>query len=190
LILVEDSDGTVYSLAWTSYIVVDGAVHLSYRFTPAIENDVVSVPGGVERAGLLVERFSCVVLDALAAIQYSTGYLVQERRHSPPSKQECKTARLKPWLREDLPRFVILRPGELRPLKGAPLGGSHSSPLPHRRRGHWALLSAERYVNKRGQRVWVRPAWIGDREWVLDGRQYKVVSTEKQTVPTQGAGNE
>jgi len=32
----------------------------------------------------------------------------------------------------------------------------HSSPLPHKRRGHWRFLKAERFKEKR--HVWVRPA--------------------------------
>jgi len=56
-------------------------------------------------------------------------------------------------------------------------GATHASPAPHLRRGHFMTLSHDRYVNLKGQRIPVRPSWVGSREWTGGrGLKYKVVS--------------
>jgi len=53
-----------------------------------------------------------------------------------------------------------------------------TSPIPprraHTRRGHWRTLRSEHFV-RQGERVWVRQAWIGPREWIHDGQRYRVL---------------
>lgn len=57
-------------------------------------------------------------------------------------------------------------------------GGTHASPVPHHRRGHWMRL-AERCRAARGrgeERVWVRPTYVGEREFSDDGgNRYEVM---------------
>jgi len=44
----------------------------------------------------------------------------------------------------------------------------------HRRRGHWKTLRSERFVNKRGTRVWVRATWVGPEEMIRGHETYRV----------------
>ena len=89
-----------------------------------------------------------------------------------------KTIKKKPWARNDLSTYIVIEPG-----KEAEYGqpktttGDGRAMTPHRRRGHWMAMRSERYKEgKRGQRVWRRPAWVGPREWVHQGREYRVIS--------------
>lgn len=56
-------------------------------------------------------------------------------------------------------------------------GGTHASPLPHLRRGHYKTLRAARFKEKRGQRIWVRASHVGGEcvEWRHGDRSYKVL---------------
>lgn len=52
--------------------------------------------------------------------------------------------------------------------------GTHSSPLPHERRGHWRQLKSDRFKEKKT--VWVRPADINKGlSFTRGNRVYEVV---------------
>lgn len=55
--------------------------------------------------------------------------------------------------------------------------GTHGSPMPHLRRGHYKTLRAERYKNMRGKVIWVAPCHVGGEcvEWREGSVSYKVV---------------
>lgn len=53
---------------------------------------------------------------------------------------------------------IVLDHSQVREIIAASHGGSHASPLPHQRRGHWRQLKAECFKEK--IRVWVRPTDI------------------------------
>lgn len=109
-----------------------------------------------------------------------------EVRSEPQARDEKQMRRYRktvqnfPWLNEDLPRIVLLDPHRHYPGHGRDEpDGTHASPMPHQRRGHWATLRAERWSpEKRGTKVWRRPAWVGDREWIHHGSVYRVLDEE------------
>lgn len=85
-----------------------------------------------------------------------------------------------PWLREDLKTVIWIDFAQAKTRYGY-RGGSHVSPRPHQRRGHWRTYRAEKWGVRRGTRQWVRPTWVGDPEWVHHGRHYKVITAEGAT---------
>lgn len=99
----------------------------------------------------------------------------------PPKQRRkaAKTRKTKPWLDTRAPRVILLNPNKRYPEHGR--GGSHASPMPHQRRGHWRTLQAERFGDRRGQRVWVKPAWIGPSEWSYAGNVYRVIGQRNLT---------
>jgi hypothetical protein len=119
-------------------------------------------------------------------IIYAVGYLTEcpeymvEVRPEPKVRTEKqkrklgKTVQRFPWLNEEAPRLILLDPSKQYPRYGRGVG-THASPVPHQRRGHWMTLRAERYKEKKGHSVWRKPAWIGDQEWVFKGSVYRVV---------------
>ncbi|MBD3261685.1 MAG: hypothetical protein GF334_08415 [Candidatus Altiarchaeales archaeon] len=58
----------------------------------------------------------------------------------------------------DRPRHIVLDPDEVKKLKIAAAGGTHASPVPHRRRAHRRTYKAERYKNVRGKTLFVKEA--------------------------------
>lgn len=110
--------------------------------------------------------------------RYPDHHLVEVRKRRPKPMKASKQGK-RPWLRDDLPHVILMdlagakRYGH----RGEP-EGTHASPIPHRRRGHWMTLRHERYGDNRGKRIWRRSAWIGDREWVFQGNTYRVMEEE------------
>lgn len=107
---------------------------------------------------------------------------IQVRSNYTQTNRQRKTAQSKPWIREDLPRIIMLDLAKANALgHRANLGGTHSAPIPHRRRGHWHTLSHKKWKRNRDgsvRRIWVRPAWVGDKEWVHKGSTYRVLDAE------------
>lgn len=55
-------------------------------------------------------------------------------------------------------------------------GGTHASPIPHLRKGHWRDLRSPMFKNKKGQKIWVVPASVGgDLEMKDGGVVYRVI---------------
>lgn len=52
----------------------------------------------------------------------------------------------------------------------------------HSRRAHSRLLSSPKFKHKQGQRVWVRSAWCGPKEWTdRSGQIYKIVEKPEES---------
>lgn len=46
----------------------------------------------------------------------------------------------------------------------------------HNRRAHFRTLNSDRYVHMKGQKIWIRSAWVGPKEWIgSDKKVYRVV---------------
>lgn len=73
------------------------------------------------------------------------------------------------------PRYIILDHDVLVGMQ-KPIG-THASPVPHKRRGHWMRLSERcRHARERGQeKVFVRDCYVGERDFVQNGRRYQVL---------------
>lgn len=56
-------------------------------------------------------------------------------------------------------------------------GGTHASPMPHLRRGHYKTLRSERYKENQGKRIWVRATHVNGAcvEWRDGDVSYKVL---------------
>lgn len=112
-----------------------------------------------------------LVVLALVYVSEGLGGLVTEvSTPAPdPGSREAKTARLKPWLAPRRRTFILVDParaGEYGHPSSRPASGTHASPIPHRRRGHW------RHLGER--RTWVRATWVGATDWTAGGRTYRV----------------
>lgn len=116
------------------------------------------------------------LLFVLAAVHLSGAYVVEVSPKETTAKQR-KTAEKKPWLAAPK-RHLILMDKPTAKANGH-AGGSHASPCRHQRRGHWNTLRHEKFRrNEDGshRRVWVKPAWVGEREWEHQGNIYRVVN--------------
>jgi hypothetical protein len=132
------------------------------------------------------------VIEFLAYLHQSNEYLVEVTPIlTPRQAEQNERARSKrPELRLDLPHWILVDPLRARevhcPLPEEtpqPEPGTHASPRPHGRRGHWRHLRAPVYKEQR--RVWVRPTWVGPQTWEAEGQRYRVLApaAEKVEVP-------
>lgn len=132
----------------------------------------------IETPPQLSYAIGILAVKVIQAVLQASEYLVEVTQES-QSKQDIKTMEKKPWAAPVARRVILLDPAKATEYgHRIDRGGAHASPSPHQRRGHWATLKSERYKNKRGQRVWVRPAWVGDKEWIFEGNRYRVLSAE------------
>jgi hypothetical protein len=106
-----------------------------------------------------------------------------------PERRDRGVAGPKPWTRTDLRSLILIDPGRVEEYghPRADARGTHASPRPHPRRGHWRHFRAERFLRVCGQRSWVRAMWVGDREWVQGGQRYAVVWPPKDPAAAERA---
>jgi hypothetical protein len=121
-------------------------------------------------------------LDELHYIDLPRHYIVESTpRHVVKNPEKFAKREDKRVTRfQDRPHWVIMDPEDIRRTwpSGPSKGGTHAPPIPHFRRGHEKLLTGERWTNKRGQIVRVRPSWVGDREWDHGAMRYRVISRQ------------
>lgn len=92
----------------------------------------------------------------------------------------CKNVSKKPWLREDLPSIILIDPNDTKSYgRKDSQGGTHASPRPHQRRGHFRKLISEKFKFKKDQIIKVKSCWVGDSEWVYNGSTYKVLEDKE-----------
>jgi hypothetical protein len=121
---------------------------------------------------LIMSTAARLVILALAYITAGVSLTVRVR---PEQRATVKphVAREKPWL---TPRthYILVDPAHVRdyghPSAGEP-HGTHRSPVPHARRGHWRRLP-EGFSK---QKIWVRETFVGATEWSSEGRVYKII---------------
>jgi hypothetical protein len=94
-----------------------------------------------------------------------------------PVKQNTKKTALNkdaPWRRATGPRILFL---DRMPTTQTESTGTHASPKPHRRRGHWRELSHPRYRHhpQYKQKIWVKPSFIGPEQAVYEGNLYRLI---------------
>jgi hypothetical protein len=111
-----------------------------------------------------------VFIEQLRLINLPSHMIVEER----PAKVRPPQSRLIPRVHER-PRYTLLKPGLIRRRYSGFAGGTHGSPRVHERRRHLRLLSSERYINKRGQRIAVSACWVGPTEYSAGRRTYRVL---------------
>ncbi|MFW5690788.1 MAG: hypothetical protein ACOCXY_03165 [Planctomycetota bacterium] len=111
-----------------------------------------------------------VFIEQLRLINLPSHMIVEDR----PAKVRPPRSRLIPRVHER-PRYTLLKPGHIRRRYPGFAGDTHGSPRAHERRRHLRLLSSERYVNKRGQRIVVSGCWVGSTEYSEGRRTYRVL---------------
>jgi hypothetical protein len=185
----------------TLYLLVVGSPEWSRTATIAIDTTqlpargvAINLPDSImaQRRGHAPHEFaneSLRVTMTLASmcivfVQECDEHFVEVRpepkaRTEKQQRKDSKTVSKFPWLRVGAPRIIALDGAKHYPEHGREHGGgTHASPIPHQRKGHWREYRHERFKHVRGQRVWVRPMWIGPKEWVHLGSVYRVLDLD------------
>ena len=177
----------VYSSAGGATLGLQSSVRFQYVGGPSIE--VLLSPASIDRFARGLRRSTAEAQEALRAIV--TGVLLEVGAISHPANYLVeRTPALSPreerQLRSGAPRpakkrshFIVVDHAELRELNPATRAsaGSHTSPVPHARRGHWRRLAEScRVLRMQGkEKVFVRPAFVGEREFEADRMKYRVL---------------
>lgn len=110
----------------------------------------------------------------LALIAHPENYIVKESPQLTPHEAN-RLERGKRFPDAKRPRYLIVDHyvlvGRLKPQ------GTHSSPVPHQRRGHWMRLAERcKHAQARGvNRVYVKSCDVGPRDFVVNKRRYQVL---------------
>ncbi len=124
-------------------------------------------------------------VSAVMLISHPFNYIVRETPALTP-KETRRIAKGKTYPDRKRPRYRIVDHDVLVHLSQGILG-THESPVPHKRRGHWRRLS-DRCVHAKDRgvdRVPVRDAWVGDAEFEVDGKRYQVLLDFQSKVRSQ-----
>ena len=80
----------------------------------------------------------------------------------------------RPWVGATGPRILLL---DRMPTTQSDCTGTHASPKPHRRRGHWKTLSHPRFRHhpQYGKKIYVKPSFVGPRQATYEGNIYRLV---------------
>ena len=82
--------------------------------------------------------------------------------------------RTRPWNTASGPHVLLLDRMPTTQSEGA---GTHASPRPHRRRGHWKTLSHPRYRHhpQYQKKIYCKPSFVGQRQTAYEGNIYRRV---------------
>jgi hypothetical protein len=119
----------------------------------------------------MMTLWSAVVPRLIGYLAQTPDHPVEVRPAAPRTPKAAKTAKKKPWLAEH-PHVIMIDPTRVREYGHPSGGGTHASPRPHQRRGHWRRLEHPRFGQPRA--VFVRSAWVGAAEWQHEGAIYRV----------------
>lgn len=115
------------------------------------------------------------ILKQAAAISHPMNYIVKSSPALTPREKRRKERGIEPSIRKK-PHFIVVDHDALISMR--PKGnGTHASPIPHHRRGHWMKLADRcRHAKLLGKKkTWVRPAFIGDRKFSDAKNLYEVL---------------
>lgn len=118
---------------------------------------------------------------SLVAISHPMNYMVLVTPRLTP-REERKAKQGIPRPSEKMPHFIVVDHEALCALNPKKPMGTHASPVPHHRRGHWMRL-AERCRHARllgADKVFVRPTYVGERVFSDEKNHYEVILDNKE----------
>jgi hypothetical protein len=124
----------------------------------------------------VVRRHFETALHALHWINKPDHYTVEVSPALPKKRKKRKKGRIARL--HERPRYILLTKSEVTEAwRCAHHVGTHSSPMPHLRRGHYKTLRAARYGENQGKRIWVRATHVNGKcvEWRDGDVRYKVM---------------
>ena len=114
-------------------------------------------------------------------IKYGDKHAVEVVSEKPPKAAKSIISRNRPWLAAKGPRVLLL---DRMPTTQGPGTGTHASPKPHRRRGHWKTLSHPRYRHhpQYQKKIYVKPSFVGPKQATYEGNIYRLVQPLEETI--------
>lgn len=108
--------------------------------------------------------------------KYGDKHMVEVLPTKPKSKAEKRSSlnKTRPWNVASGPKILFL---DRMPTTQSEGTGTHASPKPHRRRGHWKTLRHPRYRHhpQYQQKIYCKPSFVGPRQVSYEGNIYRLV---------------
>lgn len=186
IVRVEEGADTLISWICYFYGVIEGALVLTATPTLDMERKLGPSVNDITLTKFFLSE-SQPVLKQAAAISHPSNYVLQVRpKLTPREGRRLSSGHRMPVQKS--PHYVVVDHEVLVSMSGRNgAAGTHASPVPHHRRGHWMRLAercrAARETGK--ERVWVRPSYVGEREFADLKNDYKVLldfGVKKETV--------
>jgi hypothetical protein len=116
-----------------------------------------------------------------ALICHPSNYYVKVEPKLTPREARRVAAKLDPHPIRKAPHFIVIDHEQLVELNRKHGGGTHATPVPHHRRGHWRNVADCFYNAKlKGEKLWVRPAYVGETKFEDDKAIYNVMMDWKK----------
>ena len=144
----------------------------------AIPNDLSKEYWGDKIAGLNSHAVAAYVKTGMVwhYAKYGDKHLVEVVPTKPKAPKKSSLYKNRPWLTANGPHILFLDRMPTTQKKGI-VTGTHASPKPHRRRGHWKTLNHPRFRHhpQYQQKIYVKPSFVGPRQTTYEGNIYRLV---------------
>ena len=176
LVVIRFEEGSDVIVSWIIYWfgVVDGEMVLMTAPTAQFLDQL----GG--RTSPVIESFlskeAMIVIKQATAISHPGNYVVQVTPElTPKEKRKVAEGRERPIRKKQ--HFIVVDHDILSGMNRKDGDGTHASPVPHERRGHWRRLGDRcRQARMLGrEKVWVRPSYVGELEFSDGKNHYEVL---------------
>ena len=120
----------------------------------------------------------CTAFEQLEYIDLPRHHIIEERRILTPREERQQQAGKKIPRYDMLNKYRLVTPESIRKIykvDEAENAGERRAITPHGKRGYTRYLQSSRFVNKRWQRIRVRPSWVGNDTWDYGKLRYRVV---------------
>lgn len=116
-------------------------------------------------------------------LKYGDKHMVEVVPTIPKKKRNTELTKNRPWLNATGPHVLLL--DRMPTTQKEHQGGTHASPKPHRRRGHWKTLQHSKYRHhpQYQKKIYIKPTFVGPREVTYDGHIYRLVEPLEDILP-------
>ena len=108
-------------------------------------------------------------------LKYEDKHLVEVLPAKPKPQRNTPLTKNRPWLNATGPHVLLL--DRMPTTQREHQGGTHASPKPHRRRGHWKTLQHPKYRHhpQYQKKIYIKPSFVGPSETKYQGNIYRLV---------------
>lgn len=181
--LVGKGDDNIYQLP-NGVLEFDVIPSLFSKTYWEIEDDLFkkdhpNVTSAPRISGLTKHARDCFnyIFQMMSYLKYGPKHLVEVAPSSTAKKRKGGLADKRPWLNATGPKVLLL--DRMPSTQTEHQGGTHASPKPHRRRGHWKTLRHPKYRHHPKYQVengvFIKPSFVGPKQAEYEGNIYKLV---------------
>jgi len=146
-----------------------------YQTKPSNKEDLAEFWSDATSLGQWASASVCLAMQLMLYCKYGDRHPVEVVPEKSLNKQPTLN-RNRLWASSTGPRLLLLdrMPTTQRNQGG---GGTHASPKPHRRRGHWKTLRHPRYRHHPQylQKIYCKPSFVGPKQVNYEGNIYRLV---------------